>query len=381
VLDLTQGLSGPFCTMMLADMGADVVKVELPAGDPTRAIGPFPEDDSEHVFGGYFHSVNRNKRSIALDLKNGQDAEIFRALARRADMLAENYRPGVMDKLGLSYESLAGDNPRLVYLAVRGFGDTRTGASPYMSWPAFDIVAQAMGGMLSITGTAEGEPIKTGPGIGDIYTGSLAAVAGLGALLHARETGEGQFVDVAMYDAILALCERIVYQYSYTGVVPAQQGNTHPLLCPFDIFCSQDGYFAVAASDDKHWQLLCGIMNRPDLRDDPALTTNRGRVANAGRVRAAVADWLGDRPNAEIMQALAGRVPGGPVQNIKEIVSDPHVRAREMIVEVDQPGSSRRVQIAGSPLKFTRTPSQVRRRAPLLDEDRAAILEEWGSTS
>jgi crotonobetainyl-CoA:carnitine CoA-transferase CaiB-like acyl-CoA transferase len=379
VLDVTQGLAGPFCTMMLADLGADVVKVEPPAGDPTRAIGPFPDDDELHAFGGYFQSVNRNKRSIVLDLKDPADRETFRALARRAELVVENYRPGVMDRLGLSYETLAADNERLVYLAMNGFGDARTGESPYTSWPAFDIVAQAMAGMLSITGTADGEPIKTGPGVGDIYTGSLAAVAGLAALLEARASGRGQFVDVAMYDAILALCERIVYQHSYDHVVPVPQGNTHPLLCPFDIFASKDGHFAIAASTDKHWLLLCAIMQRPDLGADPALADNRGRVAQAARVRAAVADWVRDRPNAEIMTALAGQVPGGPVQDIADIEADPHVRAREMIVEVEQPGSAHPVRIAGSPLKFSRTPSTVRRRAPLLGEDRADVLDDWGA--
>jgi crotonobetainyl-CoA:carnitine CoA-transferase CaiB-like acyl-CoA transferase len=378
VLDVTQGLAGPFCSMMLADMGADVVKVEPPDGDPTRAIGPFPDDDELRAFGGYFHSVNRNKRSIVLDLKDPKDKETFRALAARAEILVENYRPGVMDRLGLSYESLAADNERLVYLAMRGFGDARTGESPYTSWPAFDIVAQAMGGMLSITGTIDGEPIKTGPGVGDIYTGSLAAVAGLGALLEARSSGRGQFVDVAMYDAILALCERIVYQHSYNHVVPTPQGNTHPLLCPFDVFTSKDGHFAIAGSTDKHWALLCGIMARPDLGADPRLVDNRGRVAHADLVRSAVAEWVAERPNAEIMAALAGQVPGGPVQDIAAIEADPHVRAREMIVEVEQPGSAHPVRIAGSPLKFTRTPTSIRRRAPLLDEDRADVLDDWG---
>jgi crotonobetainyl-CoA:carnitine CoA-transferase CaiB-like acyl-CoA transferase len=364
----------------MADMGADVVKVEPPSGDPSRAIGPFADDDTEQSYGGYFQSVNRNKRGIVLDLRQERDAETFRMLARHAELLVENYRPGVMDGFGLSYESLATQNKRLVYLAMRGFGDARTGASPYTSWPAFDIIAQAMGGMLSITGTADGQPVKSGPGIGDIYTGTLAAVAGLAAVLHARETGEGQFADVAMYDAILALSERIVYQHSYNGVIPVQQGNTHPLLCPFDIFRSKDGHFAVAAATDKHWRLLCGIMDRDDLAADPALAANRGRVANAQRVRGAVAEWILARPNAEVMAALAGLVPGGPVQNIEEIEADPHVRARDMIVEVDQPGSRRPVRIAGSPLKFTATPSSVRHRAPRLDEDRAAIIHDWGGS-
>jgi crotonobetainyl-CoA:carnitine CoA-transferase CaiB-like acyl-CoA transferase len=377
ILDLTQGLAGPFCTMLMADLGADVVKVESPEGDPTRAIGPFTADDDLQAYGGYFQSVNRNKRSISLDLKDPADVATFRALAREAEVLVENFRPDVMERLGLSYESLAADNDRLVYLAMRGFGDARTGESPYTPYPAFDIVAQAMAGMLSITGTADGEPIKTGPGIGDIYTGTLAAVGGLAALLAARATGRGQFVDVAMYDAILALCERIVYQHSYTGAVPAPQGNTHPLLCPFDVFRSKDGHFAIAASTDKHWRLLCGIMDRPDLAADPSLATNRQRVAQAERVRGAVAGWVAERPNAVVMDALAGHVPGGPVQDVEAIEADPHVRAREMIVEVEQPGSARPVRITGSPVKFTRTPSAVRRRAPLLDEDRAGILADW----
>ena len=276
VLDLTRGLAGPFCTMLLADLGADVVKVEPPGGDPSREIGPFLDDDEKRSFGGYFQSVNRNKRSIVLNLNDQGDVETFRTLARRAEMVVENFRTGVMDDFGLSFEALAAENKRLVYLAVRGFGDARTGASPYTEWPAFDVVAQAMGGMLSITGTADGEPVKTGPGVGDIYAGSLAAVGGLAAVLHSRATGEGQFVDVAMYDAILALCERIVYQHSYDGIVPVQQGNTHPLMCPFDIFRSKDGHFAVAAATDKHWPILCSIIGRPDLVLTPRWQPTKG---------------------------------------------------------------------------------------------------------
>src|SRR5437764_3932873 len=224
VVDLTRMLAGPYCTMLLADLGADVVKVEPPGGDGTRSTGPFAEDDELRAYGGYFQSVNRNKRSIAVDLKQEAGREVVARLAAAADVLVENFRPGVMERLGLGYESLAEANPRLVYAAVRGFGDPRTGDSPYRDWPAFDVTAQAFGGFMGITGPMPGQPQKAGPGIGDIFPATLAAPGVLAAVHHRRETGRGQFVDVAMYDGVLALCERIVYQHSYAGAVPSQQG-------------------------------------------------------------------------------------------------------------------------------------------------------------
>src|SRR5215471_2217611 len=215
VVDLSLMLAGPYASMLLADLGADVVKVEPPRGDSTRATGPFRPGDGPEALGGYFQSVNRGKRSVVLDLKNPADRGRFVALVRVADVLVENYSAGVMDRLGLGYERLAAENPRLVYGAIRGFGDPRSGASPYQDWPAFDVVAQAMGGFLSITGTAEGTPVKAGPGIGDLFPAVLLALGVTSAVYQARHTGRGQFVDVAMYDAVLSLCERMVYQYSY----------------------------------------------------------------------------------------------------------------------------------------------------------------------
>ncbi|HEU5265197.1 MAG TPA: CoA transferase, partial [Jatrophihabitans sp.] len=263
VIDLTQVLSGPFCTMLLADLGADVIKIEPPDGDVARQWGPHPPDASG--YGGYFASVNRNKRSVCLDLKTAAGRDALLRLLADADVLVENFRVGVMDRLELSYELLHARFPRLVYAAIRGFGDPRTGASPYADWPAFDIVAQAMGGIMSVTGPDAAHPVKVGPGIGDVAPAMLAAFGILAAVRHAERTGEGQFVDVAMYDAVLALTERIVYQYSITGVSPVPQGNTHPLLCPYGAVRTATGFIALAAPSDRHWRELAEIVGRPEL--------------------------------------------------------------------------------------------------------------------
>jgi len=381
VVDLSTMLAGPYATMLLADLGADVVKVEPPRGDGTRRAGPFRPEDGRAGLAGYFQSVNRGKRGVVLDLKAPSDVERLVELVRNADVLVENYSAGVMDRLGLSYERLATENPRLVYAALRGFGDPRTGSSPYTQWPAFDIVAQAMGGFLGITGTADGAPVKSGPGVGDIFPAALLAFGVLAAVHHARRTGQGQFLDVAMYDAMVSLCERMVYQYSYTGEVPRPQGNGHPLLCPFDIFPTADGWVSVAAPHDGHWRILADTIGGPDLAADTRYRTNVDRVRHADEVRALVGDWLSSRTTAEVVEVLGGRVPIGPVNDVATIAADPHVAARGMLVELEQPGSDRPITVAGQPVKFTRTPTEVGRRAPTLGEhDVDAVLAEWQST-
>ena len=234
ILDFTQALAGPFCTQNLADLGAQVVKVEaLDGGDLSRGAGPFHEADPDHRYSGYFQSINRGKRSIGVDLKSPAGVELIKRLVPQFDVVVENFRVGVMDRLGLSYETLAAIHPSLVYAAVRGFGDPRTGKSPYGDWPAFDVVAQAMGGMMGITGLAGGQPIKIGPGVGDTVPALYLALGIVSAVLHARQTGEGQFLDVAMADAVLGVCERIVHQYSFGHQTPGPEGNHHPFLLPF----------------------------------------------------------------------------------------------------------------------------------------------------
>ncbi|WP_028473800.1 CaiB/BaiF CoA transferase family protein [Nocardioides alkalitolerans] len=383
ILDLTAMLAGPFTTMLLSDMGADVVKVEPATGDRTRGLGPYRAgDDRDQALGGYFQSVNRGKRSIVLDLKSDDGAAAFLALVEVADVVVENFSAGVMDRLGLSYERLAEVNPRIVYAALRGFGDSRSGTSPYEAWPAFDVVAQAMGGFAGITGELGGAPLKSGPGIGDIFPGTLLALGVAAAVRHAERTGEGQFVDVAMYDAVLAMCERIVYQHSYLDIVPRPMGNGHPLLAPFDIMPTSDGWMAVAAPSNNHWRILVETMGRPDLAEDPRFVDNAARVTHNDEVQKLVGAWLLSQTNDSVVTALGGRVPIGPVNTAADIFDDPHVRVREMLVEVEEPGSDLPVTIAGSPIKFSTTPSRVARRGPKLGEDNpASILAEWATAS
>ena len=378
VIDLTQMLAGPYCTMMLADQGARVIKIEPVHGDPTRQFGPFPDDDEERHFGGYFQSTNRNKLSLGLDLKTAQGRDILLRLVREADILVENFRAGVMDRLGVGYEVLAAENPRLVYATIRGFGDPRTGASPHVDRPAFDVVAQAMGGAMGITGPDAQTPIKIGPGIGDIFPAALAAFGLLAAYHHAVRTGEGQFVDVSMYDGVVSLCERLIYQYSYTGRSPVPEGNQHPILCPFGVFSASDGQVTIGCPRDSFWGELATIMGRPELADDQRFRTNNDRLAHRNETVAIVEEWTRSRTKAEIAKALGLRVPFGPVNTAAEIYADPHVKLRDMLVEVEHPGSARPVTIASTPIRMTATPGGVTRRAPLTGEHSDEVLKTIG---
>ncbi|MEM7275983.1 MAG: CoA transferase [Actinomycetota bacterium] len=376
IVDLTQALAGPYCTMILADMGADVVKVEPPTGDGVRRIGPHTEVDAAHHFGGYFASNNRNKRSIVLDLKEPDDVEVFLRLVDSADVVIENYRAGVMDGLGLSYEALRERNPALVYGAIRGFGDPRTGAGPYTSWPAYDVVAQSMSGLISHTGTKSGELVSSGPSVGDLYPATMLVAGVLGALHHARATGEGQFVDVGMMDSLVALCESMTWRYTYTGEVQAPRGAEHASLCPFELYDTADGKVAIAAPGDEHWRLLCGIIGRDDMADDDRYRSARRRVMHREEVRAAITAWTGTRSKADVVDQLAGRVPCGPVNDATDLVDDPHVAARQIYVAVDHAGSERPVLTPNTPIRFTETPGGVYRRAPMLGEHSEEIRAE-----
>jgi crotonobetainyl-CoA:carnitine CoA-transferase CaiB-like acyl-CoA transferase len=363
--------------MLLADLGAHVVKVESPTGDPTRTWGPFRDDDPVRAFGGYFASINRNKRSVCVDLKSASGREVLLSLLDGADVLVENFRVGVLDRLGFGWDLLHARFPRLVLASISGFGHARTGASPYEDWPSFDVVAQAMGGLIGITGEAGGEPLKAGPGIGDIYPATLAAVGVLAAVHRAQASGVGDVVDVAMYDGVLALCERIIYQHSFTGESPGLQGNDHPLLCPYGLFPTADGWVAIAAPTDRHWELLVASMGEWGPRERPDLATNADRAARSVEVRQLVADWTGGRTTAAVLEVLGGRVPCSPVHRAEDIVADPHVAARRMLVEVAHPGTGP-VTIVGTPIKFGSGPGVATRRAPLLGEHTVDVLLEHG---
>ncbi|MFZ5930083.1 MAG: CaiB/BaiF CoA transferase family protein [Pseudomonadota bacterium] len=375
VIDLTMMLAGPFATMLLGDQGATIIKIEpVKGGDMTRTVGLAQKG---MPFGGYFQSINRNKLSIALDLKSEAGKDVLRRLVKDADVLVENYRVGVMDRLGLSYESLAKINPKLVYATVRGFGDPRTGKSPYADWPAFDVIAQAMGGIMGITGPDANTPLKIGPGVGDIVPAMLMTIGILSAVRHASMTGEGQFVDVGMYDAVLALCERIVYQHSYDGAVPGPEGNSHPLLCPFGLFPAKDGWVSIACPRDHFWKILAENMGRPELGEDERYALNAARVARNAEVVALVSEWTKTLTKKQLAQCLGGQIPFGPVNNVVDIFNDPHTAVREMLPEVDQPGRDP-VRIAGTPIRMTKTPGGVARRGALLGEDTDAILQDAG---
>ncbi len=378
VIDLTRMLAGPFCTMLLADLGADVLKVEPIGGDPIRNFGPWASDDRLKVLGGYFQSINRGKRSIVLDYRRPQGREVLMRLAADADVIVENYRVGVMDRMGLSYETLQQANPRLVYGCVRGFGDPRTGVSSNMNRPAYDIVVQAMGGAMSITGPAPDRPMKTGPAIGDTVPAMLLAVGILAAAWHAQRTGEGQFVDVAMYDGVLALCERIIYQYALQGRVPIPEGNSISFLCPYDVFPASDGWVAIAAPTDNHWVELCRLIGFPELGIDPHFATNTERVKNGAQVRVMIGEWTNARTKREIVDVLGATVPCGPINTAPDILNDPHVAERDMIARIEHPGMDRPLTVVGSSIKMTATPAMVRGRAPLLGEDSESVLTNLG---
>lgn len=379
IVDLTRALAGPFCTMLLGDLGADIIKIEDPEkGDLTRVMPPFPKDREVCDYGGYFASINRNKRSITVDLKSERGREVVLRLVDSADAVVENFRAGVMDRLGLGYETLRERKPSLVYAAVRGFGDPRTGVSPYRDWPAFDIVAQCMGGVVGSTGEVGGRPLRAGPAVGDIYPGTLAALGVTSALTRAARSGQGQFLDVSMYDGMLTLCESLIYNYGATGTVHGPSGNAHPFLCPFDVFETKDGAIAIAAPTDKHWALLCETIGDIAFVNDPRFESNAARVAHADAVRDFIAAWTREKTMAEIVSLLAERVPMGPVHTAKEMFEDPHVHARGMLVDVEQPGDNPTITVAGPAIKMTETPPGIHRRAPTLGEHREEILAEIG---
>ncbi len=379
VLDLTSMLAGPYTTMILGDLGARIIKIEPPDGDMVRASARLPGDDDRKSFGGYFQSINRNKQSIVLDLKTEAAKNVFRRMVRDADVVVENYRAGVMSRLGLDYEDLKELNPRLVYGALRGFGDARTGKSPYERWPAFDVVAQAMGGIMGITGPKGGAPLKVGAGIGDTVPGLFLAVGLLAAHHRVQRTGEAQFVDVGMYDSVLAVCERIIYQNSYLGENPAPEGDSHPLLSPFGVFPATDGHIAIGCPRDHFWRQLVEKMGRAELADDARYKTNEDRVRHRREVDEIVGRWTRDRSKESIMETLGGIIPIGPVNRAADIVADPHVAARNMLATVEQPGpEGGDVRIVNCPIHFLESPSGVRHRAARLGEDTAGVLAGFG---
>lgn len=378
ILDMTLFLAGPYCTMMLGDQGADVIKVEPLEGDYTRFTNPFRADDTAHQVSGFFASVNRNKRSITVDLKKPAGKELILRIADQSDAVVENFRAGVMDRLGLAYETLIARNPKLVYATIRGFGDPRTGKSPYWNWPAYDVVSQAMGGIMGITGPDENTPMKVGPGVGDTIPAMMCAYGIVCAILRAHRTGKGQFVDVSMVDAILATCERIVHMKAYENKVAKPGGNRHPLFSPFGIVPAKDGYITIAAHSDEWWKVFCDLMQKPEWMTDPILSDRLGRVHNQDYTYEAVGKETSKYTKKELMARLGGKMAFSPVNNIDDIFADPHFEVREMLVDVEHPGCATPVKQTGVPIKMTETPGRIRQRAAILGEHTDQIMAEVG---
>ena len=381
IIDCTMAYAGPFGTVLLADMGANVIKVEPPRGDTFRMVPPFPPD-YEHAFknnkdgqgagadyGMSFAGVNRNKRSLSLDLKNPDDREIMFKLCEGADAVVENMRAGVMDSLGLSFEAILKRNPKIVYGAVRGYGDPRTGESPYSMWPALDPVGQSAGGLVEETGD------QWGVAIADIYPGTLMALGLLAAVHRAQKTGEGEFFDVAMYDGALSLLKSSVASYSLTGKAG---GKRRSPLVPFGLFPTLDGKVSIAAPVENHWKALCTAMNRPELIDDERTRSNPRRMANRDFTNEQVSQWTQTLTKAQIIESLGGEVPCGPANNMQEIFSDPHIEARDMLQTAPMPGDNPDITYAANPIKFLNQPTHLYQAPPLLNEHAAQILAEFG---
>lgn len=373
VLDLTRVLAGPFCTMMLADMGARVIKIERPGtGDDTRSYPPFRE---KNLLGKreslYYANLNRNKKGITLNLKAPEGKELFRKLVKKADVVVENYRPGVMDKLGLGYNSLKELNPQLIYAAVSGFGCY----GPYHSRPGYDILAQAMGGMMAITGPKGGAPTRAGSALGDIL-GGLHTVIGILAAVNARSlTGRGQRVDISLMDSVIAATENTALKYLESGKLPPRMGNRYASVSPYDGFRCKDGVVIVAAGNQHLYEKLCvEILDRPDMVTDPRFIDMSGRLANQDAIQEVLEAWLADKTMEEAVEILLRHgIPAGPILDISQILADPHVKEREMFVEMDHPTLGK-ITVNGCAVKLMDTQTKIRTPAPSLGQDNKAIF-------
>ncbi len=373
VLDLSRVLTGPYCTMMLGDLGAEIIKVENPGtGDDTRQWGP-PFVNGEST---YFLSINRNKQSITLNLKHPEGREIFSRLVRESDVLIENFRPGTMDKLGLGYEKLQGLNPGLVYCSISGFGLT----GPYGDKPGYDIVAQAMGGLMGTTGFEDGAPVKAGFSLADIGAGMFAAVAILAALRERDRSGLGQLVETSLFEGMIAWHTYLATGYFATGKVPRRLGSAHSTIVPYQAVQAADGYMVVAVGNEALWGKFCDALGLAEMKDDPRFVNNQARLRNREACIAGIEARLKEAPVAQWIAALdeAG-VPAGPIYNIGQVYADPQTIARGMAVTLEHPVAGP-VTMAGTPMRLHRTPAQMRQAPPTLGQHTDDILGRLGYT-
>lgn len=371
VIDLSRVLAGPFATMTLANLGARIIKVEMPeTGDDSRAFGPFSNGKSL-----YFSAINCNKESIALNLKAPEHLAILHRLLAKADVIVENFRPGTMEKLGLGWDVLHARYPRLIYGAASGFGDD----GPFSNRAAYDMVVQGMGGIMSMTGYPGGLPARVGISIGDITAGLYLAI-GVGAALYRRTlSGEGCKIDISMLDCQVAILEDAVTTYAKTGVVPGPLGTQHPSVAPFQAFKAKDGYIIIAAGNDRLFSSLAQALNRPDMAADPRFTTNELRHENIDALQVEIEKTLAERPVGNWLDTInSAGIPCSPINDISQMMAEPQIAARHMIVPVNDPVAGE-IKVAGNPIKVV---GQVEREtfqpSPELDADRTSLLAEFG---
>ncbi len=366
VLSFARALAGPFCTMLLCDLGAEVVKIEEPGhGDTARRNGPFIEGISS-----YFLSINRGQKSITLNLRNERAKKIVFELVKNVDILVENFRPGVMDRLGFSYEAIRQRNPKIIYASLSGFGQK----GPYAQKPAYDMIAQGMGGTVSITGEPGKPPVRVGYSIGAMGAGLFSAIAILSALHEMKKSGEGQWIDVAMVDSQVALCENALIRYLVTGEIPRPLGTRHPLMTPFQIFPTQDGYLVLITVSEEDWRKFCKVAGREEFLADNRFQSHKDRIANYQAFEPLMNELMKTKTTAEWLALLepAG-VMCGPVNNMAQVVNDPHIQERAMIVEVEHRRAGK-LKVAGTPMKFSRTPCKIEKACPDVGEHTIEVL-------
>ena len=369
ILDLTRVLAGPFCTMLLGDMGAEIIKVEEPGkGDDTRTYPPFIEGYST-----YFCNMNRNKKSITLDLKKPEAKAVFKEMVKNVDVVIENYKPGTMTKLGIGHDDLKAINPRLIFASISGFGQY----GPYKDRPGYDIIGQAMGGLMSVSGWPDSPPTRSGTAMGDILAGLNCCIGILAALKGRDVTGRGQSVDVSLVDSVVSAMETIIQIYLVEKRIPGRIGNRYEFIYPYDTFAAADGWVVIGVGNDPVWKRFCQVIGREELIDRPEFKCNPDRIKNNHELNVIVTEWTRQHKVAEIVDLLlANSVPSAPIYNVEQIVNDPHIAgAREMFVDMLNP-EGHPMKVVACPIKFSETNATVRTTAPNLGEHTALVLQQ-----
>lgn len=366
VLDLSRVLAGPYCTMVLGDLGAEVIKVEPPEGDETRGWGP-PFAGGESA---YYLCVNRNKRGMVVNLKTDEGRAVLRELAMRSDVLVENFRPGTLKKFGLDFETLHELNPRLVYCSISGFGQT----GPLRDMPGYDFMIQAMGGIMSVTGEPDGEPMKVGVAVADLFAGQNAVIAILAALQARTLTGEGQYLDIALFDSQLGWLANVASNYLISEKLPKRYGNAHANIVPYQSFHAKDGWFVIAVGNDNQFKSMCRVIGQPELAEDVRFSANSARVENRELLIALLKPVFETKTVDEWLALIGDQFPCGPINNFEQVFAMPHVQEREMLVTMEHPTIGA-LPLVGSPLKMSGTPVDYRLPPPLMGEHTKEILK------